>query len=169
MNGEQYNPEFKAINALGKVPVLELDDGTYITESLPIIEYFEELYPANPLIGDTPQDRAKIRSIERYIDMEVMGTMGIMAQNMMPLYADRFNQSPIVVQYGRDRQAMALDHLNKFIGDRSYVYGDKATLADITLFVTLESAFIVDAQIDPKYENITRCYQAFSKHPSVAM
>ncbi|WP_321390039.1 glutathione S-transferase family protein [Emcibacter sp.] len=170
MNGEQNTPEFRAINPLGKVPALQLDDGTFVTESLPIVEYFEETLPGGRLmLGDTPEERAKIRSIERYIEMEITGTMGIMAHNMMPIYTVRFGESPEVVEYARRRQAMALDFLDNFIGDRSFVYGDGPTLADISLFVTLESAFLVNAEIEPKYENIIRCYENFSKRSSVAL
>ena len=46
--GEQHQPEHRARNPLGKLPVLELDDGSYLTESLAIIEYFEELHPIRP-------------------------------------------------------------------------------------------------------------------------
>ena len=160
--GEQNSAQFKEVNPLGKVPVLQLDDGSVITESLSIIEYFEEIYPACSLTGDSPEERAKIKAIERFIDMEVMGMMGVMAHHMMPLFVGRFDQSPEVIKYGRARQAEALDHLEKFIGDRSFVYGDKLTIADITLFVTFETAHMVKAKLDPKYQNIMRCYENFS-------
>ena len=170
MNGEQNTPEFRAINPLGKVPALQLDDGSFITESLPIVEYLQETIPGGrPVLGETPGERAKIRSIERYIEMEITGTMGIMAHNMMPLYTARFGASPEVVEYARRRQAMALGFLDNYIADRSFVYGDGPTLADISLFVTLESAFLVNADVDPKYENIIRCYENFKNRPSVAL
>jgi len=166
MSGEQYRVEYQMINPLGKVPVLELDDGTYITESLSIIEYFEEIYPDPSLTGDTPEERAKIKAIERFIDFEIMGTMGIIAHNMMPLFSERFKQSQDVIDYGRARQAEALDHLNNFIGERDFVYEDKASIADITLFVTVESAYMLKAHPDPKYNNILRCYEHFSERGS---
>src|SRR5712664_1471384 len=59
--GEQRSPEFLKINSLAAVPVLELDDGTRIPESLAIIEYFEELYPNPPLIGTDVVSRALVR------------------------------------------------------------------------------------------------------------
>ena len=63
--GEQRSPEFLKINSLAAVPVLELDDGTRIPESLAIIEYFEELYPNPPLLGTDPVSRARVRGCER--------------------------------------------------------------------------------------------------------
>ncbi len=165
-SGEQNSPQFKAVNPLGKVPVLQLEDGSAITESLSIIEYFEEIYPHPSLTGDSPEERAKIKAIERFIDMEIMGMMGIMAHHMMPLFAGRFDQSPDVIKYGRARQAEALEQLDNFIGDRSFVYGDKLSIADITLFVTFETAHMVKAKLDPKYYNILRCYDNFAQRIS---
>lgn len=165
-SGEQNSPQFKVVNPLGKVPVLQLEDGSVITESLSIIDYFEEIYPQPSLMGDSPEERAKIKAIERFIDMEIMGMMGVMAHHMMPLFAGRFDQSQNVVKYGRARQLEALDHLENFIGDRSFVYGDKLSIADITLFVTFETAYMVQAKLDPKYRNILRCYNNFAQRTS---
>ena len=162
-SGEQNSPQYKAVNPLGKVPVLQLDDGSCITESLSIIDYFEEIYPTPSLIGNSSEDRAKIRAIERFIDIEIMGMMGIMAHHIMPLFAGRFDQSQDVIKYGRARQAEAMAYLENFIGARSFVYGDRVSIADITLFVTFETAHFVKAPLDPKYQNIMRCYNNFSR------
>ena len=62
--GEQQQPAFQAINPLGGVPVLELDDGTRLCESLAIIEYLEELHPEPPMIGTDPLERARVRALE---------------------------------------------------------------------------------------------------------
>ncbi|MCF8475316.1 MAG: glutathione S-transferase family protein [Emcibacter sp.] len=162
-SGEQNSPEFRAINPLGKVPVLQFDDGSVIKESLSIIDYFEEIYPKPSLTGDSPEERAKIKAIERFIDLEIMGMMGVMAHHMMPLFSSRFTQSSDVIKYGRARQAEALDYLDHYIADRSFVYGDRVSIADITLYVTFEKAHIVKAELDPKYKNILRCYVNFSQ------
>ena len=160
MAGEQNDPAYRALNPLGKVPVLQLDDGSCITESLSIIEYFEDVYPENPLTGHTGEDRAKIKAIERFIDQEVMGTMGIIAHHKMPLFAERFKPSNDVIEYGMARQAEALDHLESFIGQGPFVMGQHFSLADITLYVTMGSAHLIDAGLDPKYKNISRCLEA---------
>ena len=59
--GAQRRPEFLAKNPLGGLPVLELDDGTHLTESLAIIEFLEEQHPHPPMIGTTPLERARVR------------------------------------------------------------------------------------------------------------
>lgn len=166
MSGEQYQPAYQAINPLGKVPVLELEDGSRITESLSIVEYFEELYPAPSLTGDSPEERAKIKAIERYIDLELMGTMGIIAHHMMPLFAKRSVQSQDAIDYGRARQREALEHLEEFIGTGPFVCGDKLSIADITLFVTLESSPMLKAFPAARYKNILRCFENFKTVPA---
>lgn len=165
--GEQHSEAFLKINPIGKVPVLETDDGTLINQSLNIVEYLEELFPENPMIGATPEERARVRAVERLIDFEIMGTMGIMAQNMMPLYADRFAQHPACVAYGRSRQAMALELLDGMVGDNPFVAGAVPTIADATLYATYEFAFLVDAPLDPRFRNLRRWHADFSKRPSV--
>ncbi len=70
--GEQKRPEQLARNPFGKLPVLELDDGTHLIESLAIIEYLEELHPNPPMIGSTPLERARARELERTADLGVL-------------------------------------------------------------------------------------------------
>ena len=73
---QQRTPEFLAKNPLGKLPVLELDDGSYVCESLAIIEYLEELHPDPPLFGVTPEERAHARAVERAADIGVLLPIG---------------------------------------------------------------------------------------------
>jgi len=167
MKGEQHSPDFLKKNPAGKVPTLETDGGVLITQSLSIVEYLEELYPSPAMIGESPEERARVKSIERFIDIEVMGTMGIMAQQKMPLYIERFGASEAVIAYGRKRQQMALQQLDKMIGDNPFVAGDRPTIADFTLYAIYEFAFLVDAELSPEYPNIYRWHQAFSTRPSV--
>src|SRR5512144_2168168 len=72
VKGEQNTPAFRAKNPMGGVPVLELDDGSCLRESLAIIEYLEELHPEPPMIGTTPLERARVRALERTADLGVL-------------------------------------------------------------------------------------------------
>ena len=69
--GEQRTPEFRQKNPFAGVPILELDDGTVIAESLAIIEYLEEVYPEPPLLGPTPVQRALVRMWDRRCEIGV--------------------------------------------------------------------------------------------------
>ena len=70
--GEQNTPEFLAKNPTGGLPVLELDDGSCLRESLAIIEYLEELHPEPPMIGRAPFERARVRALERTADLGLL-------------------------------------------------------------------------------------------------
>ena len=70
--GEQRGAAFLEKNPNGGVPVLELDDGSFLTESSAIIEYLEELHPEPPLLGATPLERARAREAERRVDYGLM-------------------------------------------------------------------------------------------------
>lgn len=72
VHGEQKSPEFLEMNPLGNTPVLELDDGSFLTESLAIIEYLEELHPEPSMWGATPLERAKARRLERIADVGLL-------------------------------------------------------------------------------------------------
>jgi glutathione S-transferase len=60
VKGDNRTAEFLALNPLGTLPVLELDDGTVLTESIAICRYLEELHPDPPLFGVDPLDRGKV-------------------------------------------------------------------------------------------------------------
>ena len=64
-NQEHRSPEYLQINPSGRAPALVTTDGTVITESAAIVEYFEELHPDNPMIGTDPLTRARVRALER--------------------------------------------------------------------------------------------------------
>lgn len=167
--GEHQQADFLAMNPAGKVPVLKTDDGTIVTQSLPIVEYIEECNPQPPMIGANAEERARVRSIERFIDMEIMGTMGIMAQQKMPLYVERFGSSNDVIQYGQRRQTLALDQLEEMLGDKPFITGDHVTIADCTLFAIYEFAFLVDAPLTKRHPKLLAWHQRFSNRPSVGL
>lgn len=69
--GANALPDFLRLNPLGKLPVLELDDGSAIAESLAICRYLEALHPQPPLMGQTPQVSAKIEMWTLRMDHEL--------------------------------------------------------------------------------------------------
>ena len=96
--GEQSSPEFLRRNPFGAVPILELDDGTVIPESLVIIEYFEELYPEPPLLGRDPLTRTLVRAWERRCELGVFLQATRRFLHSSPFFAARVEQNPKVVE-----------------------------------------------------------------------
>lgn len=164
--GENRTPEFLAKNPLAGLPVLELDDGSFLTESLAIIEYFEELHPAPPMIGTTPLERARVRALERIADLGVLLRVATVFQNTHPLMAARLKQSADAADNARGQLAANLKVLDKLIGDKRFVAGDRPTVADCTLFAALQFAEFAQVPVSPACENVARWYAAFKQRPS---
>ena len=103
VSGENRTPQFLKRNPLGGLPVLELDDGRHLTESLAIIEYLEELHPNPPMIGATPLERARVRELERIAELGVLSAVATIFQNTHPFMAGRFKQSADAADNARTR------------------------------------------------------------------
>lgn len=135
--GEQKSPAFRALNPMGKLPVLETDAGTVITESLAIIEYLEERYPEPSLFGDDLESRAIGRQLERIADLGVLIPLGRQVHATdSPL---GLPPNPPVAEYHRDVAAANLDHLEALLGDgRPFLAGERVTVADCSLAAGLQ-------------------------------
>jgi glutathione S-transferase len=164
--GDTRKPEFLAKNPLGGLPVLELDDGTILTESLALMEYFEDLHPTPPMIGATPLERAQVRALERICELGVLGRVATIFQNTSPFFAARVKQSPQAAESARDVLTGTLRVLDAKIGSRPFVAGDKPTIADCTLFAALSFAEFAQVPVDPKFTNVHRWYESFKTRPS---
>ena len=91
--GVNRQPPFLGKNPVGSVPVLELDDGTCIAESVSICRYFEALHPAPPLFGSTPLEVATVDMWLRRVELNVMSMVGMVWINDHPLTAALFAQN----------------------------------------------------------------------------
>jgi glutathione S-transferase len=166
VTGENRTPEFLKKNPLGGLPVLELDDGTYLPESLAIIEYLEELHPNPPMIGTTPKERARVRALERIAELGVLNRVATIFQNTHPFMAARIKQSPDAAETARTLLAGALKVLDAEIGDRQFVAGARPTIADCTLLAALDFAEFAQVPLDPGLKNLHRWSAAFKQRPS---
>ena len=169
MSGQNRTPEFLKKNPLGGLPVLEFDDGTCLSESLAIIEYFEELHPDPPMIGTTPIERARVRSLERVVELGALFSVAMIFQNTHPLFAERINQSADAAESGRKRLAIHLKALDESIDNNPFVAGEQPTIADCTLLATLAFAEFAGESLDPSYGNLARWYAAFRQRPSAQL
>ncbi len=135
--GEQYSPAFLAKNANGGVPVLELDDGSFLAESSAIIEYLEELYPEPSLLGASPPERARTREAERRVDYGLMAPITRFFFNSSPFFA-HLDQSAEVAAKARAALPGALERTAGRIGAGPWVLGERLSVADFALFAALE-------------------------------
>jgi glutathione S-transferase len=168
MTGQNRTPEFlKSVNPLGGLPVLELDDGSHLTESLAIIEYLEELHPNPPMLGATPLERARVRETERICEVGGLNNIGTIFQNTSPFFAARVKQSADTADTARSRLATNLKVLDGKIGKNQFLCGSKPTIADCTLFAAFSLAEFAGIDLAlASAPNVQRWYEAFKQRPS---
>ncbi|MEE8312696.1 MAG: glutathione S-transferase family protein [Myxococcota bacterium] len=166
--GKRMNlePDFLAKNPLGKVPVLELDDGTYLSETVAICRYLEGTHPTPPLMGVDPSDAAVVEMWQRRMEFEVANPIMQCFQNTHDYFKGRITQVP---DYGEVCRATALERLawiDQVLGEREFVAGERYSIADITLLVGIDFGRVVRLRIPPEHKNLTRWHEAVSSRPS---
>jgi glutathione S-transferase len=167
IEGEQKQPEFLAKNPIGKLPVLELDDGSFLTESLAIIEYLEELHPEPSMWGSTPDERAHARKLERLCDLGVLISIArcVHATNS-PL---GLPPNPAVADAALGALNDSLTILDAALADgRSFVAGERVTVGDCSLFAGLAFGSFRGVEIDPKYDHVLAWRERFAKRPAAS-
>src|SRR5262249_13516755 len=166
LTGQNRSSEFLKKNPLGGLPVLELDDGSHLTESLAIIEYLEELHPQPPMLGSTPLERARVREAERICDLGVLGSIGTIFQNTHPFFAQRVKQSADAAENARPRLSNALKVIDERLAQHKFVAGEKPSTAASPLPAALAFASFAGIEIDPAHRNVHRWYEEFKQRPS---
>ncbi len=163
--GEQNRAEHRARNPFAKLPVLELDDGTHLIESLAIIEYLEELHPQPPMIGSTPLERARVRELERIADVGVLMVVGrIVHATNSPLGLPPL---PEVAKHAREMLPKSLEFLDRRLDDgRPFLAGERPSVADCTLAAAFQFGRFGGVEIDASFENLARWDEAFRSRPS---
>ena len=164
--GESREPPFLAKNPLGGVPVLELDDGTIIAESLAICRYFEESQPEPNLLGRTPLEKAQIEMWQRRMELEIFQMTGGCFRHTNAIFAGRFPQVPEYGQFCKDRAHQRLVWLDGELALRSFVAGERYTVADITALVGIDLGRASGIGIAPEQKHLARWYEIVSSRPS---
>jgi len=132
---EQKGQELTKINPRQRLPVLELDDGTIITETVAICRYFEELHPEPLLMGVDMLDRAIVEMWQRRMELEFFMPVAFAFRHLHPAAAAL---EPVQIrEWGEVNQKLAvkaMKGLDEELGQRQYIAGERFTIADITAF-----------------------------------
>lgn len=166
---EQKTPDFLAKNPIGSIPVLELDDGTCIAESVAICRYFEELHPNPPLFGRTPVEKAMIEMWLRRVELNFMVPVGMVWIHGHPLTARLVKQIPEAAEQNRKRVHMGYQLLNDQLSDHEFVAGADYSVVDAILLASLDFANgLVGVPYDQDLTNLRRWHDTVSARPSAA-
>jgi glutathione S-transferase len=151
-----------------------LEDGTAIGEVPAIWRYLEETYPAKPLLGATPREKALVTMWERRVELEGFAAVMEGVRNAAPGLKGRaiagphdYEQIPAIVDRSRLRVANFLVDLDTRLTDAPFVAGDRFSVADITALATIDFAMKAFAiSIPEEHRALTRWYKAVSARPS---
>jgi glutathione S-transferase len=169
--GENRREPYLKVNPSGQTPALELDDGTVLAEITAICEYVDEIKKDTPsLVGDSPADRANTRMWTRRIDLNICepALNGFRFAEGLKMFETRFRCIP---QAADDLKATARDKLawlDKLVGSKPFIAGNKLTMADILLFAWLDFLKGVGQPLDPANKNLTAWFERMKARPSAA-
>lgn len=159
-------PDFLAINPMGTVPVLELDNGSHITESVAICRYFEETQPEPPLFGVGAEDRARVEMWQRRMEFEVLLPIAQVFRNSHEFFKGRIEQVPEYGEACRRQAEKRLAWLDGELADREFIVGDRYTIADVTALCGIDFGRVSKLGIAPGQKHLARWHEAVSSRAS---
>ncbi|MEO8651772.1 MAG: glutathione S-transferase [Hyphomicrobiaceae bacterium] len=167
MKGDLKTDAFTKLNRLQRVPVMVLDDGTSICESIAICRYFEELQPAPALFGTGPVGRAQVEMWQRRMELGLLNAVASAFRHLHPAMATL--EVPQVAAWGEANKPRVLEMLqllDEQLGANRYVAGDAYSVADITAMVAID--FMKPARVarPEGLANLDRWYAEVSARPS---
>ena len=165
--GEHKQPGFTRMNPMQRVPVLVLDDGTAIAESIAICRYFECLHPEPALFGRTPIEKATVEMWNRRMEHCFLFHVQQVFRHLHPAMVEmEVPQVPAWAEANRPRVYETLCFMDKELGTRPFIAGDQYSVADITALVAMD--FMKPAKLarPPELTHLARWHDAVSGRPS---
>jgi glutathione S-transferase len=158
---------YAAVNPVQRVPALELDDGTVISESIAICRYFEAQKPEPPLFGVGPQEMAVIEMWERRVEFHLLAPISHIFRNAHPaMAAMEVPQVPAWAEANKPRVMDFLGILDGALQNRRYVAGDRYSVADITAMVSVDFMKPAKLAVPDAMANVRRWHGEVSARPS---
>jgi glutathione S-transferase len=167
--GENREAAHLARNPHGQMPTLELDDGTYLSEVTVICEYLEEKQPDPPLIGATAEQRAECRMWTRRIDLNICEPManGYRYGEAVKFFGKRIPVAPEASPGLKQVAANRLNWLDGQLAGKTFICGDRFTLADMLLYCWVDFFGQNGQPLDPANRNIVALMARVGERPSV--
>lgn len=167
MKGALKTPEMTKLNPLQRVPILVLDDGTAISETMAICRYFEEISPEPALFGRSAVDKARVEMWNRRTELGFALPVMQAFRHVHPAMAHL--EVPQVKEWGevsKQKALEGLEMLDRQLADSEFVAGDAYTVADITAFVAVDFMRPARITLPDTAANVKRWHGAVSARPS---
>ena len=165
---EQKAPDYVAKNPRGQTPILELDDGTVIAESVAIMRYLEAEQPDPPLFGTTAREIAEIEMWNRRVEMILMPAIAAVWVHTHPFTAALLGRN---VEWGESNRPRVVEGMRFFDGSlegREYLAGSAFSAADILLLTTVDFAKFIGLDMPSECANLLRWHERVSARPSAS-
>ena len=159
--------EITSRNPLQRLPILELDDGTNLSESIAICRYFEELYPDPPLFGQGARGKALVEMWNRRMELTYLASVAAAFRHIHPAMKEW--EVPQVPEWGEVNKPKAvafLQFMDRELADRQFVAGDEFTVADITMFIGFQFMKPARIQCPQELTHVWRWYHDVAARPS---
>ena len=159
-------PAFRAKNPFAQLPVLELDDGTCISESVAICRYFEETQPDPPLFGVGARERTLVEMWQRRVELEFTNRVFLCFQNTSDFFKGRLTQVPEFGAVSKQRAEATLTLLDGVLASQRFIAGDSFSIADITTLVGVDFGRVIKLRPSPDQKNLLRWHAEVSARAS---
>lgn len=167
--GEHKSEEFRKLTAVQRIPVLELDDGTIIAESVAICRYLEELHPEPALFGRTAKERALVEMWNRHVEFYLGAPIIASFRHINPAMAAM--EQPQVAAWGEANKSKAIEGmriLDTELSDREFIAGEAFSIADITALCVLDFGKVAKVTVPDALTSLNRWRVAVSGRPSAS-
>lgn len=156
-------------NPLQRLPVLELDDGTIITESIAICRYFEELHPEPALFGRGALGKALVEMWQRRMELNLLAVVAAAFRHIHPAMKEW--EVPQVPEWGEVNKPKAVEFLqilDRELENREFAAGDAFSVADITGLIAIDFMKPARIQVPAECINVLRWHKSLSARPSAS-
>jgi glutathione S-transferase len=167
--GEHKTADFLAKNYSGTLPVLELDDGTFIAECTAITEYLDALDGAAALTGRTPREKGLIHMMSKRAELEVLDAISVYFHHATPglgPHVEIYQNAEWGLRQ-RDKALRGMHYFNTVLKGQVFVAGEAFSMADITLIGGLIFATRVKLPVPAECEALQAWYARMQERPSV--
>jgi len=160
-DGGTRTPEFLKINSLGGLPVLELDDGRFLTESIAICRYLDCQFEGPALFGVDPYDQGLVEMWNRRMEFEIIGTVANIAKHSFGYFADKIEQMPEFVENQRRMLVKKWNWLDEELKDgRPFIAGNNFSIADITGMMGLRISEFIETAVPEECVHVKKWERA---------
>src|SRR4029078_12965669 len=167
MAGDLKCDDFAALNSWQRVPILVLDDGRVIAESVAICRYFEEVCPAPALFGTGSVGKAEVEMWNRRVEFGLFDAVASVFRHLHPKMAHL--EVPQIEAWGlmnREKVKLDLDRLDSRLAESRFISGADYSIADITALVAIDFMEPACLATPDTFETVVRWHREVSARPS---